>query len=91
MFDAEVFVPCDAQVGEGPVVEEAAGRLVFVDIPRGRLLRADLREPGPATEIARVGMTRREGSGRAVPKRPSSRVAERCTAGTRSGACAPSP
>lgn len=57
MFDPEVFAPCDAQVGEGPVVEEAAGRLVFVDIPQGRLLRADLREPGPATELARIGMS----------------------------------
>jgi sugar lactone lactonase YvrE len=55
MFNPEVFVPCDAQVGEGPVVEETAGRLVFVDLPQGRLLQADLHRPGPATEIARVG------------------------------------
>ena len=57
VFSPEVFVPCDARVGEGPVVEQAAGRLLFVDIPRGRLLRADLRESGPATEVARVGMS----------------------------------
>jgi len=57
MFSPEIFAPCDAQVGEGPVVEQAAGRLVFVDIPQGRLMQADLREPGPATEITRIGMS----------------------------------
>ena len=71
MVDPEVFVPCDAQVGEGPVVEEAAGRLVFVDIPQGRLLRADLRKPGPATEIANVGMS----LGAVAPRRSGGWVA----------------
>ncbi|MEY9932391.1 sugar lactone lactonase YvrE [Catenulispora sp. GP43] len=71
MFDPEVFVLCDALVGEGPVVEEAAGRLVFVDIPRGRLLRADLRERGPATEIANVGMS----LGAVAPRRSGGWVA----------------
>ncbi|WP_194904915.1 SMP-30/gluconolactonase/LRE family protein [Catenulispora rubra] len=39
------------------MVEQGAGRLIFVDIPQGRLMQADLRKPGPATEITRIGMS----------------------------------
>lgn len=71
MFNPEVFVPCDAAVGEGPVVDHAAGGLLFVDIPRGRLLRADLRVSGPATELAAIGMS----LGAVAPRRSGGWVA----------------
>lgn len=38
----DVFVPGRATVGEGPVVDDRSGELVWVDIPDGELHRVPL-------------------------------------------------
>ena len=40
----DVLIPADAQVGEGPVIDERTGRLCWVDILEGMIYEHDLQE-----------------------------------------------
>lgn len=57
----EIFVRGHAVVGEGPVVDQRTGELLWVDIPAGVLSRSPLARPGSAPRsasvVARAGMS----------------------------------